>query len=85
MSDEQQTFYYLSVALAVGLLIGVERGWKERAMAEGTRVAGLRTSGVPYAALPRLDFSADVLARASAVTMLGWSDALGWSDLRSDD
>ena len=46
MIDEQQIFYRLGAALAVGLLIGVERGWKERAMAEGTRVAGLRTYGL---------------------------------------
>jgi len=46
MMDEQQIFYRLGAALAVGLLIGVERGWKERAMAEGTRIAGLRTYGL---------------------------------------
>ena len=46
MSDEQQTFYYLSVALAVGLLIGVERGWKSRKAPEGERVAGVRTYGL---------------------------------------
>lgn len=44
--DEPQIFYRLAAALAVGLLIGVERGWKERAMAEGSRVAGLRTYGL---------------------------------------
>lgn len=33
----------LSVALAVGLLIGLERGWQERSIAEGERAAGLRT------------------------------------------
>jgi len=31
------------VALAVGLVIGLERGWSERNLAEGTRVFGLRT------------------------------------------
>ena len=46
MMDEQQIFFRLGAALAVGLLIGVERGWKERAMAEGTRIAGLRTYGL---------------------------------------
>lgn len=46
MSDEQQVFYFLSVALAIGLLIGVERGWKEREAKEGTRVAGVRTYGL---------------------------------------
>ena len=46
MSEEQQTFYYLSVALAIGLLIGVERGWQEREAEEGGRVAGIRTYGL---------------------------------------
>lgn len=46
MNDEQQTFYYLSVALAIGLLIGAERGWQERNAEEGKRVAGFRTHGL---------------------------------------
>ena len=33
----------LGLALAIGLLIGVERGWRERTQAEGERTAGLRT------------------------------------------
>ncbi|MFP4648229.1 MAG: MgtC/SapB family protein [Halorhodospira sp.] len=36
-------FGALGVALAVGLLIGLERGWNDREAAEGQRVAGLRT------------------------------------------
>lgn len=36
----------LAVALAIGLLIGVERGWKLRREADGTRVAGFRTFGL---------------------------------------
>jgi len=43
MNEEQQAFYYLGAALALGLLIGVERGWKAREQAEGQRVAGVRT------------------------------------------
>jgi len=46
MSEAQQTLYFLSVALAIGLLIGVERGWEERETEEGKRVAGLRTFGL---------------------------------------
>lgn len=46
MSDTQQVFYYLSVALAIGLLIGIERGWKEREAKEGERIAGVRTYGL---------------------------------------
>lgn len=33
----------LSVAFAIGLLIGLERGWQARGKAEGERAAGLRT------------------------------------------
>ena len=33
----------LSAALALGAVIGLERGWSERERAEGSRVAGLRT------------------------------------------
>jgi uncharacterized membrane protein (DUF4010 family) len=43
MSPDQATFFHLGVALAIGLLIGVERGWSERGEQEGTRVAGVRT------------------------------------------
>lgn len=46
MSEAQQVFYYLSVALAIGLLIGIERGWQEREAGEGKRVAGVRTHGL---------------------------------------
>jgi uncharacterized membrane protein (DUF4010 family) len=46
MTSEQQLFYQLGVALAVGLLVGVERGWKARDVHEGERVAGVRTYGL---------------------------------------
>ncbi|QGM96499.1 MgtC/SapB family protein [Methylocystis parvus] len=36
----------LSVALAIGLLIGLERGWRSREEQEGERAAGLRTHGL---------------------------------------
>lgn len=39
-------FGTLGVALAVGLLIGLERGWHDRDAPEGQRVAGLRTFGL---------------------------------------
>lgn len=38
-----ELFERLAVALAIGLLIGLERGWKYRGEAEGERAAGLRT------------------------------------------
>ncbi|MDI1230287.1 MAG: MgtC/SapB family protein [Methylobacter sp.] len=46
MTEIQQTFYFLSVSLAIGLLIGVERGWKDREAEEGHRIAGVRTYGL---------------------------------------
>ncbi|OYQ28298.1 hypothetical protein CHU93_09305 [Sandarakinorhabdus cyanobacteriorum] len=36
----------LLVPLAIGLLIGIERGWQQRRAAPGSRVAGLRTFGL---------------------------------------
>lgn len=33
----------LGIALALGLLVGLERGWQRREQPEGTRVAGIRT------------------------------------------
>lgn len=33
----------LGLALAIGFLVGVERGWKQRAEDDGQRVAGIRT------------------------------------------
>jgi len=43
MDDELQILIHLLSALAVGLLIGIERGWSGRQEEEGARVAGLRT------------------------------------------
>ncbi|MCC6207596.1 MAG: MgtC/SapB family protein [Gammaproteobacteria bacterium] len=39
-------FLKLAVSLSIGLLIGLERGWQERAAPEGSRIAGLRTFGL---------------------------------------
>jgi len=44
--DEIEIFKRLGVALAAGMLIGLERGWHERAMPEGSRVAGIRTFAI---------------------------------------
>jgi len=41
-----ELFERLAVALALGLLIGIERGWHERSVGEGHRMAGLRTFGI---------------------------------------
>jgi uncharacterized membrane protein (DUF4010 family) len=41
--DALDLFQRLGLALAIGLLIGLERGWQERDQGEGMRVAGIRT------------------------------------------
>jgi len=43
MNTELEPFARLAVALAIGLLVGIERGWQRRDLEEGRRVAGLRT------------------------------------------
>jgi uncharacterized membrane protein (DUF4010 family) len=70
------TFQRLAMALGVGFLVGVERGWKHRDAPEGTRAAGLRThaligllGGICGALLPvvgNLGFAALALAFAAA-------------------
>jgi uncharacterized membrane protein (DUF4010 family) len=41
--DETEVLTRLSLALGVGFLIGIERGWRERDQGEGGSTAGLRT------------------------------------------
>jgi len=43
MMTEAELFERLGLAVAIGLLIGIERGWQEREAKSGTRVAGIRT------------------------------------------
>ncbi|MDX2158226.1 MAG: MgtC/SapB family protein [Hyphomicrobiaceae bacterium] len=74
--DTFELFQRLSLALAIGLLIGLERGWQARDEAEGERAAGLRTltligllGGVWGAIAQALDAGAGViLGIAFAVT-----------------
>lgn len=39
-------FLQLGIALAIGFLIGMERGWQQREAEEGQRLAGIRTFGL---------------------------------------
>ena len=41
--DTAELFERLGLALAIGLLIGLERGWRERDAQSGARTAGIRT------------------------------------------
>ncbi|MBX4956547.1 MgtC/SapB family protein [Rhizobium lentis] len=44
--ETADAFQRLSLALAIGILVGIERGWREREAAPGKRVAGIRTYGL---------------------------------------
>ncbi len=75
----------LLLALAIGLLIGVERGWQEREVKDGGRAAGVRT----YALIGLLGgicallasfvgnffLGAAVLAFAASLAMFEWREA----------
>lgn len=67
MSEELQIFYQLGVALAIGLMIGVERGWKERDAREGERIAGVRTYGL----IGLLGGGSSLLANEYGIVFLG--------------
>lgn len=80
----------LAIALAVGLVIGLERGWKDREAAEGSRVAGLRTYGLIGLAggivgLLAREFDANLLLAAGLVAA-GALAAIGyWIDHARDE
>lgn len=57
----------LGTALGVGLLIGLERGWREREVPEGGRVAGLRT----FALVGLLGGLLALLSAGSALLLAG--------------
>jgi uncharacterized membrane protein (DUF4010 family) len=65
--DTFELIQRLAVALAIGLVIGIERGWKQREDAEGDRAAGLRTHalsgllGGVWGALASLEAGAGLL------------------------
>lgn len=83
--SEQELLTRLGLALAIGLLIGVERGWREREQAEGGRTAGLRTfalvgllggiAGALYDLAGPLPFAAVFLGFAGAFTLFKWRES----------
>jgi uncharacterized membrane protein (DUF4010 family) len=74
----------LAVSLALGLLVGLQRGWTAREKADGSRFAGIRTfaliglsgglAGILYGSAPG---AATVLLAASGVLVIAgyWRDA----------
>ena len=82
--NEIEILTRLGLALAMGLLIGVERGWRMREEAEGERTAGIRTfaliglSGGIWAllatSLGAVLLAAAFLALAGAMTLFRWRE-----------
>ena len=70
--DTIELIQRLAVALAIGLVIGIERGWKQREEPEGDRAAGLRTHALSgllggiWGALAKASAGAGLLALAIA-------------------
>jgi uncharacterized membrane protein (DUF4010 family) len=67
----------LGLALAIGLLIGIERGWQQRGAPAGSRVAGVRTFGIlgllgGVAGCVPLALAITILLVASAVLLAGY-------------
>jgi hypothetical protein len=84
--SETELFHRMGVALAIGLLIGLERGWKMREAGEGERAAGLRTfaltgllggvSGALAAAASTLLLAPALIVFAAAFILFSWREAV---------
>ena len=66
---ELENFKLLGIALAIGLLVGLERGWEVRNREEGMRVAGLRTYGL----IALLGGIWDLIARQMDPSLMGFA------------
>ncbi len=69
--EQREIFLRFGVALALGVLIGIERGWHSRMEPEGTRVAGIRTFGI----IALLGALSGLLAERMGPPILGFSFA----------
>ncbi len=83
--DQEELFRRLAVALAIGLLIGLERGWQTREEKDHQRTAGLRTfaltgllggvCGLISTVSSPLVLAAGLLALTGALTLFSFHEA----------
>jgi uncharacterized membrane protein (DUF4010 family) len=83
--DQEELFRRLAVALAIGLLIGLERGWQTRTESDHQRTAGLRTfaltgllggiCGLLSVASSPIVLAAGLLALTGALTSFSYLEA----------
>ncbi|MFL5236156.1 MAG: MgtC/SapB family protein [Rhizomicrobium sp.] len=76
----------IGIALAIGFLIGVERGWRERDEADGSRAAGIRTfaligllggiAGALYPMIGGAAFGLIALAFAAGFLVFQWRESV---------
>ena len=74
MTSQDELFLRLGLSLAIGFLIGVERGWKERTAEEGQRTAGVRTFsliGLMGGVFGAISKGGNTLLLATGVAVLG--------------
>ncbi|RWF88677.1 MAG: DUF4010 domain-containing protein [Mesorhizobium sp.] len=74
----------LGLALAIGLLVGLERGWRERDAAVGSRTAGIRTYGISGLLGGTSAALADTLDGVSVLvaSFLGFAAVFAWFKAR---
>jgi len=79
-----QAIFRLGVALAIGLLVGLERGWRERDEPAGSRTAGIRTFGLSGLLGGVLALLAESLAAPHilAAGLLAFALIFGWFQAR---
>lgn len=88
--DTGELFERLSLALAIGLFVGVERGWRERDGLPGSRTAGIRTyaliglfGGVMGALVPTAGpwpLAAGAVGFAAAFAAFQWRESVARQD-----
>ncbi len=79
----------LGLALAIGLLLGIERGWHGREESEGDRIAGIRTfalTGLLGGVSGWLaDLTTPLLPALALLALAGLLSASYWARLQDDD